>query len=113
MSQFLVVQGQTAMAQLADQIGVQAQALGALHNRLRRIVRFRFLEEDARNDAAKEILDHLEAGKHVVLEFGRYGNDLTAYILLSNLLSRRIHDRYVELKERAMAARAKTPVRWS
>ena len=109
MSQFLAVQGQAAMAQLADQIGVQAQALGALHNRLRRILRFRFLEENARNDAAKEILDHLEAGKHVVLEFGRYGNDLTAYILLSNLLSRRIHDRYVELKERADGGQGKDP----
>ena len=38
---------------------------------------------------------------HVVLEFGRYGNDLNAYILVANLLTRRIHDRYVSRKEEA------------
>ena len=55
------------------------------------------------------IIEHVEKGKHVVLEFGRYGNDLTAYILLSNLLSRRIHDRYVELKEMAEGGQGREP----
>ena len=56
-----------------------------------------------------ELVEHLERGKHVVLEFGRYGNDLTAYILVSNLLSRRIHQRYVELKEEAEGSQGKDP----
>ena len=37
----------------------------------------------------------------MVLEFGRWGNDTNAYILVSNLLTRRIHERYVRLKEQA------------
>ena len=109
MKEFLALQGQTDITELANQIGVQSQALGALHNRLRRIGRFAFLEEDTRYDAAARIIEHLERGKHVVLEFGRYGNDLTAYILLSNLLSRRIHDRYVELKEKADGGQGREP----
>ena len=109
MKEFLALQGQTDITELANQIGVQSQALGALHNRLRRIGRFQFLEEDTRYDAAARIIEHLELGKHVVLEFGRYGNDLTAYVLLSNLLSRRIHDRYVELKERADGGQGREP----
>ena len=45
----------------------------------------------------------------MVLEFGRYGDNLTAYVLVSNLLTRRIHDRYVELKERAIGGRGVEP----
>ena len=45
----------------------------------------------------------------MVLEFGRYGNDLIAYILVSNLLSRRIHNRYVEAKEEAEGGQGREP----
>ena len=34
-----------------------------------------------------------------MLEFGRYGSDLGAYILVANFLTRRIHQLYVEKKE--------------
>ena len=49
----------------------------------------------------KQLLHYLERGMHVVLEFGRYGNSLAAYILVANILTRRIHDRYVYLKDRS------------
>ena len=49
-----------------------------------------------------QMIEHVERGNHVVLEFGRYGDDLAAYILVSNLLSRRVHRRYVELKEQSL-----------
>ena len=39
----------------------------------------------------------------VVLEFGRYGDNLAAYMLVANLLSRRIHDQYVRRSERSQA----------
>ncbi len=42
-------------------------------------------------------MEYLEAGKHVVLEFGRrYRDNLVAYILVANLLTRRIHAQYVD-----------------
>ena len=109
MAAFLEVSGGAGIADLAADLGVNAQALGTLQNRLRRIQRFDFLEAQTRYDAAARIIEHLEKGKHVVLEFGRYGNDLTAYILLSNLLSRRIHNRYVELKEMAEGGHGRDP----
>ena len=49
---------------------------------------------------------------HVVLEFGRYGNDLNAYILVSNLLTRRIHGRYVRRKEEAEVDRDPSQGHW-
>ena len=101
MRKFLELDGRDAVFDLASQIQVQQHALGALYNRLSRLKRFGFLVEDAGHDAAARIIEHLERGMHVVLEFGRYGNDLAAYILASNLLTRRIHDRYVQRKEAA------------
>ena len=108
MGQFLQYQGQD-INELAKDLNVNGAALGTLHNRLTRIKRFPFLEDNDRHNAAARIVEHLERGKHVVLEFGRYGNDLTAYILVSNLLSRRIHQRYVELKEEAEGSQGKDP----
>ena len=108
MAEFLNRQG-PELGELADELGVNRAALGALHNRLTRLQRFPFLEDNDRHNAATAIIEHLERGKHVVLEFGRYGRDLNAYILVSNLLSRRIHERYVELKEEAEGSQGREP----
>ena len=106
---FLELEGRSAVFDLAAEIQVQPHALSALYNRLGRLKRFGFLVEKADRDAATQIIEHLERGQHVVLEFGRYGNDLTAYILVSNLMSRRIHNRYVQLKEASEGGQGREP----
>jgi hypothetical protein len=53
------------------------------------------------DNPVKRILEYLEQGKNVVLEFGRY-TDITAYILIANLLTRRIYAQYRERMEKAM-----------
>jgi DNA helicase HerA-like ATPase len=106
---FLELEGRSAVFDLASEIQVQPHALVALYNRLARLTRFGFLVEKGERDAAAKIIEHLERGKHVVLEFGRYGNDLTAYILVSNLLSRRIHNTYVQRKEEAEGGQGREP----
>ena len=106
---FLSLQGRDDITNLASQLQVNAQALITLYNRLDRLTQFPFLTEKAEKDAAKSIIEHLERGKHVVLEFGRYGNDLRAYILVSNLLSRRIHNTYIQKKEEAEGGQGRDP----
>ena len=108
MEAFLDLEDRAAVFDLAAEIQVQPNALGSLYNRLTRLKRFGFLVKDTGRAAAR-IIEHLERGKHVVLEFGRYGDDLTAYILVSNLLSRRIHDAYVRKKEEAEGGGGKEP----
>ena len=101
LQEFSAMQGREAVFDLAHEIGVNPQALSALHTRLRRFARYGFLGPKGREDSVRRILEHLDRGMHVVLEFGRYGNDLNAYILVANLLTRRIHERYVRRKEEA------------
>ena len=109
MKKFLDLDGRDAVFELANEIQVQPQALLALSSRLNRLKRFGFLTEDSGHDAANRIIEHLDRGKHVVLEFGRFGNDLSAYILVSNLLTRRIHARYVNRKEEAEGGSGREP----
>ncbi|MFH0846781.1 MAG: ATP-binding protein [Chloroflexota bacterium] len=75
---------------------------------LNTIVRMPFMEAKASADAVGAILEYLERGMNVVLEFGRY-RDITAYILVANLLSRRIYARYQEMTERAMGEGTGSP----
>ena len=102
---FLNIEGRDAIFDLANDISVNPQALAALHNRLSRLKRYGFLSSTVRIDSVRRIIEHLDRGMHVVLEFGRYGNDLNAYILVANLLTRRIHDTYVRRKEEAEGGR--------
>jgi len=81
-----------------------AGSLQALTRRLEKLKRFPFLVHDAPENTVDEIFDFLQHDKSVVLEFGRYGSNLAAYMFVANYLSRRIHQRYMELAEQSEAA---------
>ena len=90
------------MNDLAIKINVNGSALAALRRRLDRLTRFDFVTENKVEDSANMIIDRLRAGQHVVLEFGKHGNNATAYMLVANILTRRIYNRYQQQKETAM-----------
>ena len=88
---------------------MQHSTLSALRNRLARLQRFGFTTEGSGRSSVDDILNYLNRGTHVVLEFGRYGNDIDAYLLVANLLTRRIYQRYVEMSERASGDATQEP----
>ncbi len=98
---FLSVEGREQINELAKGLGEHEATLAALRRRLDSLRRLRFLVPHARDNAIKRILEYLDRGINVVLEFGRY-TDITAYMLVANLLTRRIHAQYRERMERAM-----------
>ena len=108
LSEFLGVSGRESISSLADATGVNANALWSLKNRMHRLERLGFMEAKGQG-AVEHILRYLDRGMHVVLEFGRYGRNLSAYVLVANLLTRRIYERYAERKERASDDRSKEP----
>ncbi len=83
--------------------------LGAIQRKLSMLHRFGFLVDRADDNPIERILDYLGSGKSVVLEFGRYGNALEAYILVANYITRRIHRAYVERKEAAVGGQGREP----
>jgi uncharacterized protein len=85
--------------------------LAALQRRLARLERWGFLVPANHDDASvNQIIDLLVNQRiSVVLEFGRYGNSLDAYMLVANYLTRRIHQRYVDLMEQALGQSSEEP----
>lgn len=83
--------------------------LGAIQRKLAQLHRFGFLVDRADDDPIGRILDYINSGKSVVLEFGRYGNALEAYILVANYITRRIHQAYVTRKEAYLGGQGQEP----
>lgn len=94
---------------LADEMGQTYQTLAALRRRFEVFHKYGFLKPKALDDSVDRILKHLDARTHIVLEFGRYGNMLDAYIFVANFLTRRLHQKYVEKKENAFGNKAVEP----
>ncbi|MFA5054863.1 MAG: ATP-binding protein [Dehalococcoidia bacterium] len=103
LEEFLSVEGKDALNELAESLGEHEATLAALHRRLSVLKRMPFLVSEAKGSAIDSILSYLERGIHVVLDFGRYGDNTAAYILVANLLTRRIHAMYRERTEKALA----------
>ena len=108
LAEFLTYSGD-AFSELARELNVPQSTLIALKNRLSRLQRFEFTTEGSGRSSVDDILNYLNRGTHVVLEFGRYGNDIDAYLLVANLLTRRIYQRYVEMSERASGDATQEP----
>lgn len=89
---------------------IASGTLIAVQRRMERFERWDFLVAEAPPDSVKQIIDLLvEQQKSVVLEFGRYGNSLDAYMLVANYLTRRIHEAYTERMEKALGDAAHEP----
>ena len=107
--EFLSYPSGEPFGQLSVELNVNERALSTLKNRLTRLRRFGFMDETSGHDSVEQILQYLGRGMHVVLEFGRYGSDLAAYILVANLLTRRIYERYAQMTERALGDETQKP----
>jgi DNA helicase HerA-like ATPase len=99
----------TGLKALAADTGQTQNTLAALRRRFERMRTYGFLRPKAGDDSVGRIMRYLEAGTNVVLEFGRYGSDLGAYILVANYLTRRIHQQYVQRVERAFGTGGEEP----
>ena len=93
---------------LLRELSIHESTFHNLKRGLNTIRRLPFIEPSAPQKAVTTVLEYLERGINVVLEFGRF-TDITAYILVANLLSRRIYSKYREQTERAMAENAAQP----
>ncbi len=94
----------TEVKEEAANIGAHAESLAALHRKLKRLERFDFLVRNTRDDAVQRMMEALDRGQHVVLEFGTR-TDMLVYMLVANILTREIRDRYVKKTETYLATK--------
>ena len=84
------------IAELAETVGAHPASIEALRRKLIQFERYDFFKTEpsaGKTDVLDALLDCLDSGKSVVFEFGRY-DDLKVYLLVANVITRRIRDAY-------------------
>jgi uncharacterized protein len=99
-----------AVDAIEDEEKVQSGTLRAIQRKFELFRRLDFLRPGLPGeDMVEYIFNTLNRGRNVVLEFGVYGGTLAAYVLVANYLTRRIHARYVEQKNKAAGQGSQEP----
>ena len=71
----------------------------ALQRKLNRLDDLKYIRNSCPHNYVDQVLECLETGKHVVVEFGSQSN-LLSYMLATNIIARRIHQAYVRKAEK-------------
>ena len=89
--------------EFAREIGAHPGSLVALHRKLKRLEAFPFMVSKLEDgDVVDRIMEYLNRGINVVLEFGQQ-TSMLCYLLVANIIARRIHEMYVKKSERFYA----------
>jgi hypothetical protein len=75
-----------------------AGSIMSLQRKLMRLDSLKYLRSSCPHNYIDQVLQALDAGKHVVIEFGSQSNMLS-YMLATNMITRRIHANYVKKAE--------------
>jgi len=73
-------------------------SISALQRKLMRLDSLKYIRSACPHNYINRILESLDAGRNVVIEFGSQSNMLS-YMLATNMITRRIHARYVKKAE--------------
>lgn len=76
----------------------------ALQRKLERLNDLKYIRKRCPKNYVTEVLQCLDAGKNVVIEFGSH-SDLLSYMLAANVITRRIHEAYVRKAEKFLMSK--------
>jgi len=79
----------------ANQNGSNIMAAEALHTKLNRLFNLTYISQNPPGNPLQDMIRYLEQGKHIILSFGDFENDLD-YLLVTNMLTRKIRKAWEE-----------------
>jgi len=94
---------------LIEEGHIQDVTFDAVRRRLQRLRRMDFLVPGRGEEFVEDLFTRLNMPSSVVLEFGKYGTNLAAYLLVANFITRRLHRRYVGQMDLAAGKKAEEP----
>nr|WP_274380942.1 ATP-binding protein [Desulforadius tongensis] len=103
----LIEMGAEELKSYAEDHGLHLGALQALQRKLKRVYDLPFMRDKVPFDAVDKIMQYLHSGRHVVIEFG--STQLLGYMLVTNILTKRIHAEYVRRMEKYQATKENKP----
>jgi len=87
------------LQELAQTGNLHLSSIQALHRKLQRLAGRPYVREQSSFDQIDAVLNCLAQGRHVLVQYGRY-DSLLDYLLVANIITRRIRRRYEEWAER-------------
>lgn len=102
--QVLLQQGDN-LKEFAQSLGAHPESIAALYRKLKRIERlpfFRPMQSGAAykdNSVIEQMMEYINRGTSIIIEFGNHTSTFI-YLLIANIISRRIHQEYVEKTEK-------------
>jgi len=96
----LLQHGET-IKEFAESLGAHPESIAALYRKLKRIERLPFFIHDDTGASCviDQIMQYIKRGISVIIEFGNF-TDTFVYLLIANIITRRIHTLYVEQTEK-------------
>ncbi len=94
------------------ELGAHTESIAALYRKLKRIERLPFIKgsknhkESDHNSPVDAMMEYLSRGISVCVEFGNYTSSF-CYLLVSNIVTRRIHTAYIEATEKFLGSQKK------
>lgn len=104
----LLNQGEN-LKEFAQSIGAHPESIAALYRKLKRIERLPFfkpLHKGAHHSVIDQMMEYIDKGINIVVEFGNFTSTFV-YLLIANIISRRIHAEYVAKTEKFLGSQKK------
>ncbi len=96
----------------ATNLGAHPESVAALYRKLKRIERFSFFKPiqagtmPAASSVIDQMMEYLDKGINVCVEFGNYTSSF-CYLLIANIITRRIHSEYITKTEKFLGSQRK------
>jgi DNA helicase HerA-like ATPase len=110
--QVLLAQGAN-LKEFAQDLGAHPESIAALYRKLKRIERLPFFQHQASSGGAykhesviDQMIEYVDRGINIVIEFGNFSSTFV-YLLIANIISRRIHSQYVAKTEKFLGSQRK------
>lgn len=109
-----VLLSQTDLKEFAASLGAHPESIAALYRKLKRIERFPFFKPSTTPQSGQrassvidQMMEYLSREINVCVEFGNYTSSF-CYLLISNIITRRIHSEYIARTEKFLGSQNKS-----
>src|ERR1700733_346997 len=108
--QVLLSQGEN-LKEFATALGGHPESIAALYRKLKRIERLPFFKANASgaykdHSVIDQMMEYINRGMSVIVEFGNYTTSF-CYLLIANIITRRIHQEYIAKTEKFLGSQKK------
>lgn len=104
----LLTQGDT-IKEFAQEIGAHPESVAALYRKLKAIERLpflRFSQDKQTGHVIDRMMEYIDRGISIIIEFGNFTSTF-CYLLVANIVTRRIHDLYMKKTEKFLGSHQK------